>query len=127
MKRFMPFVLSLCLVLTVAFVATDANADDQKPFFVHFTVVPKTMPDGSDAGPALLSFKAEVIKLAGGYTELGPTRGGSLHPDGVHDQDNITFIIGAKKDISKDLKDMSKRIFKDDGAFILVWPGKVMF
>ena len=127
MKRLMPFVLSLCLVLVVAFVATDANADEQKPFFVHFVVVTKTMPDGSDSGPAVLSFKAEVIKLAGGYTEIGSTSGGSLKADGVQDQDNITFIIGADKDISKELKAMTKRIFMGDGAFILAWPGKVIF
>jgi len=127
MKRLIPFVVSLCLVLAVAFVAADVDAGDQKPFFVHFTVLSKTMPDGTDAGPALLSFKAEVIKLAGGFTELGSTRGGSLHSDGVHDEDNVSFIIGADKDISKELKAMTQRLFKDDGAFILVWPGKVMF
>ncbi len=127
MKRLIPFVLSLCLFLTVSLVAADGDAGDPKPFFVHFTVVSKTMPDGSDSGPAVLKFKEEVIKLAGGFTELGPTRGGSLHPDGVHQQDNLSFIIGADKDISKDLKKMTQRLFKGDGAFILVWPGKVIF
>ncbi len=127
MKRLMPFVLSLCLVLAVAFVATNATADDQKPFFVHFVVVNKTLPDGSDSGPAVLLFKAEVIKLAGGYTELGSSKGGSLENGVVEDQDNLSFIIGADKDISKELKAMTKRLFKDDGAFILSWPGKVIF
>ena len=85
------------------------------------------MPDGTDAGPALLSFKAETIKLAGGYTELGQSRGGSLVDGKVQDQENISFVIGARKDISKELKEMTKRLFKGDGAFILAWPGKVMF
>ncbi|MGL1863839.1 MAG: hypothetical protein OCC46_15050 [Pseudodesulfovibrio sp.] len=125
MKRCIPVIF--CLILVVAFAATPAQADDQKPFFVHFVVVSKTMPDGTDAGPALLSFKAEAIKLAGGYTELGQSRGGSLVDGKVQDQENISFVIGASKDISKELKEMTKRLFKGDGAFILAWPGKVMF
>lgn len=127
MKRLIPFVLGLCLFFAVAFVSTDSDAADQEPFFVHFTVISKTMPDGSDSGPAILKFKKEVIKLAGGYTELGSSRGGSLEAGGVHDEDNISFVIGAKSDISMELKEMTKRLFGDDGAFILSWPGKVIF
>jgi hypothetical protein len=127
MKRLIPVALAFCLALTLFFAAAPSNAADQKPFFVHFVVVSKTMPDGSDSGPALLKFKKEVIKRAGGYTELGSSRGGSLKADGVQDQDNTSFIIGAKSDISMELKAMTKRLFGGNGAFILVWPGKVIF
>ncbi|MBI9078986.1 MAG: hypothetical protein JEY79_04505 [Pseudodesulfovibrio sp.] len=127
MKRLIPLVVSLCLFLAMTILVVDAQAGDQKPFFVHFVVLTNTMPDGTDSRPAIQLFKAEVLTLAGGFTELGPTLGGSLHPDGVHDQSNVSFIIGADKDISKELKAMTQRLFKDDGAFILVWPGKVMF
>ncbi len=119
--------IALCFCLAFAFLSTSAPAEEQKPFFVHFVVVSKTMPDGADAGPALLAFKAEAIKLAGGYTELGSTRGGSLKEGKVQDQENVSFVIGANKDISKELKEMTKRHFKGNGAFILAWPGTVMF
>lgn len=126
MKRCAMLVLVLA-VCAFAFGATDARADSAKPFKVHFTVVPATMPDGSDAGPALEQFKAEVIKLAGGFTELGPSRGGSLHPDGVHHSNNIAFLIGADKDISAELKALTLRLFGETSVFILVWPGTATF
>jgi len=125
MKRLIPILLCLCLVM--AFAATDSHADDQQPFFVHFVVISKTMPNGLDFDAAVLSFKEEVIKLAGGYTDLGPTRGGSLNAGNVKHRDNLSFIIGAKKDVSVELKKMTKRLFGGDGAFILAWPGKVLF
>lgn len=126
MKRCAMLVLVLA-VCAFALGATDARADSAKPFQVHFTVVPATMPDGSDAGPALEQFKAEVIKLAGGFTELGPSRGGSLHPDGVHHSNNIAFLIGADRDLSAELKALTLRLFGETSVFILVWPGTATF
>ncbi|ADU63164.1 MAG: hypothetical protein KUA35_04510 [Pseudodesulfovibrio sp.] len=126
MKRCALLALVL-LTCVLALGATDARADSAKPFQVHFTVVPATMPDGSDAGPALEQFKAEVIKLAGGFTELGPSHGGSLRPDGMHQSNNIAFLIGADKDLSAELKALTLRLFGETNVFILVWPGTVTF
>ncbi|QGY41636.1 hypothetical protein GM415_16410 [Pseudodesulfovibrio cashew] len=123
MKRFLPFIFCLCLVLA----AGAAQAGEQEPFVVHFVVIGKVLPDGSDSAPLMDEFKLEVLKLAGGFTELGPTRGGSLHDNVVRSEENVSFIIGAKKDISVELKALTDRLFKDGGAFIMSWPGKVLF
>ncbi len=125
MKRLIPFALCLCLILGVSTVQADTG--DQQPFFVHFVVVAKTLPDGSDSAPAVVEFKKEILKLAGGFTELGSTHGGSLKDGIVKHRENLSFIIGAKKDISLELKALTKRLFQGDGAFILAWPGKVIF
>lgn len=125
MKRFIPFALCLALILCAG---TALAADDaQQPFMIHYVVVPGVMPDGSDSSTAILEFKKEVVKLAGGYTELGQSHGGSIHDGMVKQQENVSFIIGAKKDISKKIKSLTKKLFKGNGAFILCWPGKVIF
>lgn len=126
MKRFA--ILALVL-LTFALVlgATDVRAEGGKPFHVHFTVVPAVMPDGSDPGPALVEFRAELVRLAGGYTELGPSKGGAMHPEGVVHEENIAFLIGAERDLSGQLKALVKRLFGEANVFILTWPATATF
>jgi hypothetical protein len=125
MKRF--GLLALALVLGSLIFAGGVRAESGAPFMVHFTVIPAAMPDGTDAGPALDAFRKEVIALAGGYTELGPSQGGSMHPDGVHLEKNIPFVIGADRDVSVELKAMVMRLFATKDVFILTWPGRVTF
>jgi len=125
MRRLIPLVL--CLMLVIGFTAATASAEETGAFHVHFVVVPAVMPDGSDASPMIMEFKKEVIGLAGGFTELGPSKGGALENGKVVHQENVSFIIGAKKDISKELKALTEKLFQGKGAFILAWPGKVLF
>ena len=121
MKRLIP--AFLCLVLILGVFAVRAEAGDPQPFFIHFVV----LPAASDDDPRVLEFKKMALALAGGFTELGATSGGSMHKDGVHQEDNLSFIVGAEKDITKDLKMLTKSLFGGKGAFIMSWPGKVMF
>ena len=125
MRRLIPFVL--CLMLVIGFTAATASAEETGSFYVHFVVVPAVMPDGADASPMIMEFKKEVIAMAGGYTELGPSKGGAVEDGVLVQQENVSFVIGAKKDISKELKALSEKLFKGKGAFILAWPGKVLF
>lgn len=125
MKRSIFLFACLCLALTVA--VTVHSSDEQKPFVVHMVVLDKVLPDGSDAAPAVLKFEEEVLKLAGGFTELGTTYGGSYRDNMVKRQDGFTFIIGAEKDITMELNEAVKRLYQGEGAFILSWPGKVLF
>ncbi|WP_285907920.1 hypothetical protein [Pseudodesulfovibrio pelocollis] len=117
------------ILLSCAFAlgATDARAEGGKPFHVHFTVVPAVMPDGSDPGPALVEFRAEVARLAGGYTELGPSRGGAIHSGVVVHEESIAFLIGADRDLSAQIKALVRRLFGDANVFILAWPATVTF
>ncbi|WP_419787582.1 hypothetical protein [Pseudodesulfovibrio sp.] len=125
MSRLVPCVFGLLLLFGL--MASPASAAGQQPFMVHFVVVPAVLPDGGDASSAVLEFKKEVLKLAGGFTELGPCQGGSLKDSKVNEKENVAFIIGADKDISKELKALSLKLFHGGSAFILAWPGKVIF
>jgi hypothetical protein len=126
MKRFAILALIL-LTFALALGATDARAEGVKPFHVHFTVVPAVLPDGSDPGPALVEFRAEVARLAGGYTELGPSKGGAMHAGVVVHEENIAFLIGADRDLSVELKALVRRLFGEANVFILAWPAKATF
>lgn len=126
MKRCVMLALA-ALALTLALGAADARAEGAKPFHVHFTVVPAVLPDGSDPGPALVEFRAEVARLAGGYTELGPSRGGAMHAGAVVHEENIAFLIGADRDLSVELKALVRRLFGEANVFILAWPAKATF
>lgn len=120
MKRFISAIL--CLIVCVVLHAGNASAADQEPFVVHFVVISTTEDD-----PRLREFKKVAITMAGGYTELGATSGGSMDGGAVKQRDNVSFIIGSKNDISKELKLLTKSLFGGDGAFVLSWPGKVLF
>lgn len=126
MSRLIPVVLCLCIAF--GGFAMEANAGEVSPYYTHFTVLPTAMPDGSDASEAIKQFKQEVLKLTTGFTQLGPSRGGSLEDDGtVKHQDNISYMIGADKDISQGIRELIMRLFQRDGAFIMVWKGKMVY
>jgi len=126
MKRIAMLALVLP-ILAFALGAADARAEGAKPYHIHFTVVPAVLPDGSDPGPALVEFRTELIRLAGGYTELGPSRGGKMHPEGLVHEENIAFLIGADRDLSDQLKALTKRLFHEVNVFILAWQGTATF
>ncbi|WP_319466136.1 hypothetical protein [uncultured Pseudodesulfovibrio sp.] len=115
-----------CLFAMTVFFGTDCRAEDSKDTFIHFTVLPQKMPSGADSWPVVMEFKTKVMELAGGFTELGPSRGGSLHPDSVHHEENLSFLIAADRDISADLKKLITSYFNKENAFILVWQGKMV-
>lgn len=124
MKRLIP--LFLCLALVLGFAASEAQAAEQKAAVVHFVVVPQTLASGYDSAPVVLEFKKAVIELAGGFTELGPSRGGSVGDGMVKHEQNISFVIGADRDISMELQELADRLFDGKGVFIMSWPGKMV-
>jgi hypothetical protein len=122
--------VALLCCFAVLFLCSAAGAGDKpasEPFHVHFIVVPAFMPDGMDSGPAVELFKAEVLGLTGGYTQLGRSTGGSMGGGGIQGEDNIAFLIGAKTDVSVKLKEIAQRLFGAKGVFIMAWPGTVTF
>lgn len=125
MHRIFSVLFSLALV--VCFSVTAAKAAESVPFHTHIVVVDTALVDDAEAESAVLEFKKELIKLAGGYTFLGKSHGGELRGNEVVNQDNMTFIVGAPKDISKELKALSIRIFHGNGAFILAHEGTMLY
>ena len=122
MKRLVPFVL----IMLFSLFAAGAQAAETAPCFTHFVVVDSVLPDGTDSAEAIRAFEKEVITMAGGFTELGVSRGGSLVNGEVEYQQNISFVIAADRDISKELKTLSIKLFGGRGAFVLVWPGTMV-
>ncbi len=123
MRHFLFLILSCFLVLLLF--GGPASAEG-KPVVVHFVVLPENLPDGSSAESAFKTFQAEMIMLAGGFSELGPSQGGSLHPGGVVPKDNRAYLVSAKKDICDDIKIVVQRIFKIKKVFILSWQGNMV-
>ena len=122
MKRLVPFVL----IMLFSLFAVVSQAAEPVASFTHFVVVDSVLPDGANSAEAVRAFEKEVIKMAGGFTEIGASRGGSLVDDTVEYQDNISFVIAADRDISNELKALTTKLFGGRGAFILVWPGTML-
>ena len=127
--------LVLALVLLSAFLSLPAFAQDAamapdpepgQTVMVHFLVVQGWIEGekgGGDVEAALSALKARMIELAGGYTELGATKGGSDSSGSVHHEDNYSFLVAAKGDISAELHAAAMECFNDEG-FLLVWPAQ---
>ncbi|BCS86790.1 hypothetical protein [Pseudodesulfovibrio sediminis] len=123
MKRLIPFMV----LFVFSLFATGAFSAEPVPSYIHFVVVDSVLPDGSDSRDAVLAFEKEVIKLAGGFTEIGATRGGALEGDAVVPQKNISFMISADRDISRELKTLTTQLFGGRGGFILAWQGTMLY
>lgn len=94
--------------------------------YIHFLVVPDQARDGVKIDQALADFKRELIKLAGGYTLLGRSSGGALHPgDQLKTENNYSFLVSADRDISAELAKYISQHFKTDRPFVLVWEGRL--
>lgn len=126
MKRFALIVLLLVCLTSLCAECLASEEGAQRDAYVHFMVLPVNLPDGSDAESAFKTFRAEMIMLAGGYSELGPSQGGSLHPEGVVSKDNVAYIVSANRDISSEIKKVTMEIFGIERVFILVWHGHLV-
>lgn len=124
MKRIATVIIGCCLALLLT--VGNVEASEPKQTFVHFVVMPTTLPDGASAKSACKTFEAEMIMLAGGFSALGKSNGGSLHPTGVVPKDNVAYLVAAKKDVSAEIKKVVQKLFKIERVFILVWQGHMV-
>jgi len=118
--------LSVCLACLLVLAAGPVRAEDSKPAFVHFVVLPKVLPDGRAYEAVSEEFQVEMVKLAGGFTELGGARGGSMLSDQFVPKDNVAYLVASDEDISLQIKAEVMRIFGLERVFILVWPGSMV-
>jgi hypothetical protein len=120
MKRSKFAAVLLLSVLASAFFWRDACAETS--VYVHFFVVPESVKEGKKLADELAELREKLVSLAGGYTELGPSKGGSKEPDGRLDtESNIAFIVSAPRNITADLEEYISRHFATKHPFILVW------
>ena len=128
-----PVRLFTALALLSVFFALPAAAQDMAPdpqpgqtVLVHFLVVPGWIQGekgGGDVEAALDALKQRMVELAGGFTVLGATSGGSDSSGEVRHADNYSFLVASDKDISAELQAAVREQFNDD-AFLLVWPAE---
>ncbi|CCH48017.1 hypothetical protein [Pseudodesulfovibrio piezophilus] len=124
MKYLVPLIFCTLCVLMV--IPHKVCAGSNTSVFVHFVVLPVKQGEGGENSPALNTFRAEMIMLAGGYSELGPSLGGSLHPEGVVSKENISYLVSADRDISLEIRKVVNTLFGLEKAFILVWPAQLV-
>ncbi len=110
--------------------AGDANATaqpadiPQENAYIHFFVAPVQARDGVTLHEELIALKKMLINTAGGYTELGASHGGSLQPNGhIARQDNISFVVAAREDLSEQIATFLSIHFQEKQPFILVMRG----
>lgn len=93
--------------------------------YAHLVLVPEALPDGQPAAAELGEFKKELVRLAGGYTQLAPAEGGWLDPRGkLETERNIPLLICAPRDLSETMRKEVARRFKQEMPFVLVWRGR---
>jgi len=105
------FILSLALVVALASSALAGQTT------VHFFVLPAATPASE-----LTQLNEFLIKTAGGFTSM-PTRGGGPMEAGsaTAGKDNVSYLVAAKKNLSKQIMGYLKEKTGLKEVFILVW------
>jgi len=94
--------------------------------YIHYIVVPIPSQDGIT--DEIAAFRAKLIELAGGYTEMGLVNGGSVVADGkVETSRNFAYMVSASRNITADLEEYVPQHFPTSKPFVLVWTGSVNF
>ncbi|WP_027185117.1 hypothetical protein [Desulfovibrio inopinatus] len=116
------------MAMTYRFVRQGTSPDGETGGmgYIHFFVVPSAIPGENNVAKQITDLKKMLIKVAGGYTELGLTHGGSVKTDGnIELENNFSFVVTAKTDISQELSAFIKKHFKSKAPFIVTWPANV--
>ncbi|MFH2126842.1 MAG: hypothetical protein ABIK12_10015, partial [Pseudomonadota bacterium] len=112
---------TILLLLAVALcLAGPLTALAESQVFIHYIVVPIPSQDGTT--DEIAAFRAKLIELAGGYTEMGLVNGGSRHDDGqIETARNFAYLVSASRNITADLEEYVPRHFPTSKPFVLVW------
>ena len=117
LKRLFPCLLALALLLALGATAQAGEAH------IHFLVAPPSPAEGMSNLQALEGFRQELVDLAGGYTEWGPTQGASRDGSNLMRQTNFSYIVAAGSDLTPDLVKLIKKYFVVPQPFVLHWVG----
>lgn len=115
---------SVCflLVATMLLITPAQSKAESADAWVHYFVISKTLPDGTPADMAIAKLRVELVKLAGGYTDMGTVMGQSMGDGGkINTQHSVCFMVSADEDISKELSSLIAKLFQKRKAFMLVW------
>ncbi len=110
--------LAIALVLGLA-----APVPAAETAHIHFLVVAPQPAQGMAPLQAMTGFRAGLVKLAGGFTEWGPTSGASRQNKEGMRQNNFSFIVAADRDLTRELAALIKKFFPASQPFVLHWTG----
>lgn len=111
------------LLLSLTLLLGSLPALAASPAHIHFLVVPTTPKAGQSFTQAMNGFRAALLDLTGGYTELGHSRGASLVHGNIKGQENYSFMVAAKADLTDALVVLISNHFQADNPFVLHWVG----
>lgn len=116
-------IISLVTAAIFCLISSCGNPDARHSrIYVHFLVAPAAYSDGSSADKAVSELKGYLLTLAGGYTELGNSRGCWINPKGtVEKESNISFMISAQRNMSAELKGYISKNFRQQYPYVIVW------
>ena len=90
--------------------------------YVHFCVVPRTLPDGSDAAPRIEAFKIWLCEKAGGYTEIPSAPGGWVNPGGeLETAEQAGFLVSSPACLTRDIAEYVAREFRETHPYVIAW------
>ena len=120
-RAILPMLLAIAICL-----ASVLPAMAESQVYIHYIVVPIPSQDGIT--DEIAAFRAKLIELAGGYTEMGLVNGGSVVADGkVETSRNFAYMVSASRNITADLEEYVPQHFPTSKPFVLVWTGSVNF
>ncbi|MEW5734833.1 MAG: hypothetical protein AB1921_08255 [Thermodesulfobacteriota bacterium] len=122
MKSFRSFTIALAAVVLCLSSGCALMERGAEGGFVHFFVVPKTMPDGSSAKEQMDALKVWLCDKAGGYTELPDAPGGWMnHQGGLETSDQHAFLVSAPANMKDEITAYVKKEFAETDPYVMVW------
>lgn len=114
------------LTLALAIMLPLAAAASQQPVVAHLFLVPAKLADGRDAAPQTAALEAWLAETCGGYTRLGPGRGGWKNETGhLETEANAAYLVTAPRDVAAAI---ARRLTRDFGVrvpYVLTFPAGV--
>jgi len=87
----------------------------------YFFVVPQDLPDGTSSEPQRKALEAWLVQQAGGYTRLGPCRGGWQNGRDLIEEDSIAYFVVGPDGLRSQIEQRIVRQFKQRQALVVQW------
>jgi hypothetical protein len=87
----------------------------------YFFVVPQWLPNGESTGPQRQVLEKWLVERAGGFTRLGPARGGWQHGKDLIEEDAIAYFVVGPDGLRGEIEKTILERFRQRQAFVVQW------
>ncbi len=87
----------------------------------YFFVVPQYLPDGRATNRLRDRLEKWLVAEAGGYTRVGPCRGGWHNGKDLIEQDNTAYFVVGPAKLKPEIEQWITRWFDQQQAFVVAW------